>query len=561
MFPRLFGGGHAYLEMTGDEILDAGVRSWRGRPGKKNSTIHLLSGGEKALTAIALVFAIFQLNPAPFCLLDEVDAPLDDANIGRFCELVKEMSERAQFLFITHNKITMEMAAAADRRDDAGAGRVAHGRGRHRRSSQTRSDVAHSSPCGTCAGYCWGWVPSYLSGYISGRRGIVSRDMLPTLPRRKPRTEPSIGSRVPAARCLNRRRCVETVSEEEKARPGAQTESSPCGWFLAVRAAVRARRCGAAQCGLEHGRYCDLSPAARHESRGFQRSQSHRTGIVRLGSPRGHHDRGLSFFVVLPGNGDRCRASMRWSKRRVRCPSSSPRISSTNAAVRGAVNASAISEKSSSSTATNSSGAETRSMGRSTFQRVQVAIRAGELRRTIEAHNVAYHVLDQPTVPDAEYDRLMRRLQEIEREHPELVTPDSPTQRVGAAKLDAFREVRHAKPMLSLDNVFNDEELEAFDKRTRDRLVGADIVVERVPIGPSRSSTARRSACVTRRVTSCSAATRGDGTTGEDVTHNVRTIRSIPLRLRGSKLPAVFEVRGEVFMPRAGFDAISTSVP
>ena len=103
-----------------------------------------------------------------------------------------------------------------------------------------------------------------------------------------------------------------------------------------------------------------------------------------------------------------------------------------------------------------------------------------ELRRTIEAHNVSYHVLDQPTVPDAEYDRLMRRLQEIESEHPDLVTPDSPTQRVGAAKLDAFREVRHAKPMLSLDNVFNDEELEAFDKRLRDKLVGADVVVERV---------------------------------------------------------------------------------
>ena len=96
--------------MTGEEILDAGVQVMAQPPGKKNQTIHLLSGGEKALTAIALVFAIFQLNPAPFCLLDEVDAPLDDTNTERFCELVKKMSEDTQFLFISHNKITMEMA-------------------------------------------------------------------------------------------------------------------------------------------------------------------------------------------------------------------------------------------------------------------------------------------------------------------------------------------------------------------------------------------------------------------------------------------------------------------
>jgi len=110
MFPSLFGGGHARLVMTGDEILDAGVQVMAQPPGKKNSTIHLLSGGEKALTAIALVFAIFQLNPAPFCLLDEVDAPLDDANTERYCKLVTEMSEGTQFLFISHNKIAMEMA-------------------------------------------------------------------------------------------------------------------------------------------------------------------------------------------------------------------------------------------------------------------------------------------------------------------------------------------------------------------------------------------------------------------------------------------------------------------
>ncbi|HEX7029543.1 MAG TPA: chromosome segregation protein SMC [Gammaproteobacteria bacterium] len=109
-FPKLFGGGHSYLELTGEELLDAGVTIMARPPGKRNSTIHLLSGGEKALTAVALVFSIFELNPAPFCMLDEVDAPLDDANVGRFCDMVKEMSERVQFIYITHNKITMEMA-------------------------------------------------------------------------------------------------------------------------------------------------------------------------------------------------------------------------------------------------------------------------------------------------------------------------------------------------------------------------------------------------------------------------------------------------------------------
>ncbi|HHZ87604.1 MAG TPA: chromosome segregation protein SMC, partial [Chromatiaceae bacterium] len=109
-FPRLFGGGHAYLELTGEDMLDSGVTVMARPPGKKNSSIHLLSGGEKALTAVSLIFSIFDLNPAPFCMLDEVDAPLDDANVGRFCALVKEMSDRVQFIVITHNKVTMEMA-------------------------------------------------------------------------------------------------------------------------------------------------------------------------------------------------------------------------------------------------------------------------------------------------------------------------------------------------------------------------------------------------------------------------------------------------------------------
>lgn len=110
MYPRLFGGGEAYLEMTGDDLLETGIAIMARPPGKRISNIHLLSGGEKALTAVAMIFSIFELNPAPFCMLDEVDAPLDEANVGRFSQLVKEMSSRVQFIFITHNKATMEVA-------------------------------------------------------------------------------------------------------------------------------------------------------------------------------------------------------------------------------------------------------------------------------------------------------------------------------------------------------------------------------------------------------------------------------------------------------------------
>ncbi len=110
LFPKVFGGGHAYLELTGEDMLDTGIAIMARPPGKRNSTIHLLSGGEKALTAIALVFSIFRLNPAPFCMLDEVDAPLDDANVGRYARMVEQMSEHVQFIYITHNKIAMEMA-------------------------------------------------------------------------------------------------------------------------------------------------------------------------------------------------------------------------------------------------------------------------------------------------------------------------------------------------------------------------------------------------------------------------------------------------------------------
>ena len=111
LFPVLFGGGHAKLLLTGDEILDSGVQVIAQPPGKRNATIHVLSGGEKAMTATALIFALFQINPAPFCLLDEVDAPLDESNTHRFCSMVRDMAGETQFVFISHNKITMEMAS------------------------------------------------------------------------------------------------------------------------------------------------------------------------------------------------------------------------------------------------------------------------------------------------------------------------------------------------------------------------------------------------------------------------------------------------------------------
>jgi len=110
LFPKLFGGGRAYLDLTGEDLLSTGVTIMAQPPGKRNNSIHLLSGGEKAMTAVALVFAIFSLNPSPFCMLDEVDAPLDEANVGRFCAMVKEMSATIQFIFITHNKTSMEIS-------------------------------------------------------------------------------------------------------------------------------------------------------------------------------------------------------------------------------------------------------------------------------------------------------------------------------------------------------------------------------------------------------------------------------------------------------------------
>ncbi|EOI1391833.1 NAD-dependent DNA ligase LigA [Klebsiella oxytoca] len=176
-----------------------------------------------------------------------------------------------------------------------------------------------------------------------------------------------------------------------------------------------------------------------------------------------------------------------------------------------------------------------------------------ELRTTLRHHEYLYHVMDTPEIPDAEYDRLMRELRELEAQHPELITPDSPTQRVGAAPLASFSQIRHEVPMLSLDNVFDEESFLAFNKRVQDRLKNSDDLTYCCELkldGLAVSILYENGLLV-------QAATRGDGTTGEDITSNVRTIRAIPLKLRGDNIPQRLEVRGEVFLPQAGFEKIN----
>ncbi len=182
----------------------------------------------------------------------------------------------------------------------------------------------------------------------------------------------------------------------------------------------------------------------------------------------------------------------------------------------------------------------------------EVKQRVEALRKEIEHHNYLYYVLDQPEISDAEYDRLLRELQELEARYPELITPDSPTQRVGAEPLKAFGEVRHEVPMLSLNNAFSDEEAIEFDRRAREALGVAviDYAVEPKLDGLAISLLYRDGRLV-------QGATRGDGYRGEDVTANVRTIKAIPLHLRGEGWPPVLEVRGEVIMTKAGFEKLN----
>ena len=181
------------------------------------------------------------------------------------------------------------------------------------------------------------------------------------------------------------------------------------------------------------------------------------------------------------------------------------------------------------------------------------AERIRQLRTEIEHHNYRYFVLDDPEVSDAEFDRLMRELRELESRHPELVTEDSPTRRVGGAAVSEFGEVRHRIPMLSLDNAFERDDVVAFDRRVRERLGVPDAVS--YSCEPKMDGLAVSIVYVNGLLVQ--AATRGDGMTGEDVTHNVRTIKAVPLRLHGRGWPALLEVRGEVFMPIAGFDALN----
>ncbi len=180
---------------------------------------------------------------------------------------------------------------------------------------------------------------------------------------------------------------------------------------------------------------------------------------------------------------------------------------------------------------------------------------AKALREQIDQHNYRYHVLDEPQIPDAEYDRLFRQLLKLEEQYPDLVTADSPTQRVGGEPLPGFAQVPHAVPMLSLDNAFSAEDIIAFDRRVRERLESEDEVayaVEPKLDGMAISLRYEQGQFV-------QAATRGDGRTGEDVSHNVKTIPAVPMRLHGGGFPKVLEVRGEVYMPLAGFDAMNAA--
>ena len=180
--------------------------------------------------------------------------------------------------------------------------------------------------------------------------------------------------------------------------------------------------------------------------------------------------------------------------------------------------------------------------------------RAAELRALIDEANYRYYVLDAPTLPDSEYDRLLRELQDLEAAHPELATPDSPTQRVGALPLKDFAQVTHGVPMLSLNNAFSEAEVEAFDRRVREGLEREDQAIE-YAVEPKFDGLA-----ITLRYEDglfVRGATRGDGYTGEDVTANLRTVRAIPMRLPGAALPAVLEVRGEVLMLRKDFERLN----
>ncbi len=182
-----------------------------------------------------------------------------------------------------------------------------------------------------------------------------------------------------------------------------------------------------------------------------------------------------------------------------------------------------------------------------------IAAEIAALREDLHYHNYLYYALDDPQIPDAEYDRLLRRLQVLESETPDLITADSPTLRVGSAPLDAFTQVKHEMPMLSLDNAFNDEELADFNKRVIERL-GDNLTDDVIEYACEPKLDGIAVSLIYEAGVLVLGATRGDGTTGEDITQNVRTVGSIPLRLKGEGIPERLEVRGEIYMPKAGFE-------
>ena len=195
-----------------------------------------------------------------------------------------------------------------------------------------------------------------------------------------------------------------------------------------------------------------------------------------------------------------------------------------------------------------------------------IATRIAQLRQAIEQHDYSYYALDAPTVPDSEYDRLFAELRELEQQHPDLITIDSPTQRVSGQPLDTFRQVQHQVPMLSLGNAFAEEQVLEFAQRAEQSLGSSselnDLFAPAISVqyccepkldGLAVSISYEHGVLIR-------AATRGDGQTGEDITANVRTIRNVPLKLQGAGWPDLLEVRGEVYMPKAGFEALNQRV-
>lgn len=188
-------------------------------------------------------------------------------------------------------------------------------------------------------------------------------------------------------------------------------------------------------------------------------------------------------------------------------------------------------------------------------KKTKISANLEQLRQTIRRYDYAYYVLDDPEAPDAEYDRILLELQSLEAQHPDLVTPDSPTQRVGIRPQTQFEEVQHHIPMLSLDNAFTERELTDFDRRVRDRLEKKGLQAGELDYVAEPKLDGAAVSLVYEQGVLVRGATRGDGRVGEDITHNIRTIPAVPLRLPGKRRPGRLEVRGEVFMPKAGFEA------